>query len=77
MAASLPDSVREEAAAKLLAGYLAELVVRVRAGADARAELDDLLARQVAAVDALRANGTLAKIADTWLASTVGAPVLK
>jgi polar amino acid transport system substrate-binding protein len=30
-----------------------------------------------AAVDALRANGTLAKIADAWLASTVGAPVLK
>jgi len=30
-----------------------------------------------AAVDALRADGTLAKIADTWLASTVGAPVLK
>ena len=51
MAASLPDSVREEAAAKLLAGYLAELVVRVRAGADARAELDDLLARQASAED--------------------------
>jgi polar amino acid transport system substrate-binding protein len=30
-----------------------------------------------AAVDTLRANGTLAKIADQWLASTVGAPVLK
>jgi polar amino acid transport system substrate-binding protein len=30
-----------------------------------------------AAVDALRADGTLAKIADQWLASTVGAPVLK
>ena len=29
------------------------------------------------AVDALRADGTLAKIADQWLASTVGAPVLK
>jgi polar amino acid transport system substrate-binding protein len=29
------------------------------------------------AVDSLRADGTLAKIADQWLASTVGAPVLK
>lgn len=29
------------------------------------------------AVDTLRANGTLAKIADQWLATTVGAPVLK
>jgi polar amino acid transport system substrate-binding protein len=30
-----------------------------------------------AAVDALRADGTLAKIADQYLANTVGAPVLK
>lgn len=51
MAASLPDSVREEAAEKLLAGYLAELVVRVRAGADARVELDVLLERQAEAED--------------------------
>lgn len=29
------------------------------------------------AVDTLRANGTLAKIADQWLATTVGAPILK
>ena len=29
------------------------------------------------AVDTLRANGTLAKIADQWLATSVGAPVLK
>ena len=39
---------------------------------------DSKLTKDVsAAVDALRANGTLAKIADQWLASTVGAPVLK
>lgn len=39
---------------------------------------DSKLTKDVsAAVDALRADGTLAKIADAWLASTVGAPVLK
>jgi len=36
-----------------------------------------LTAKVSAAVDALRKNGTLAKLADKWLANTAGAPVLK
>ena len=36
-----------------------------------------LTAMVTAAVDALRANGTLQKLADKWLASYAGAPVLK
>lgn len=36
-----------------------------------------LTSKVSAAVDALRKNGTLAKLADKWLANTAGAPVLK
>lgn len=36
-----------------------------------------LTAKVSAAVDALRKNGTLKKLADKWLANTAGAPVLK
>jgi polar amino acid transport system substrate-binding protein len=36
-----------------------------------------LTVKVTAAVDALRANGTLQKLADKWLASYAGAPVLK
>ncbi|MFM5905132.1 MAG: ABC transporter substrate-binding protein [Micrococcales bacterium] len=36
-----------------------------------------LTAKVTAAVDALRADGTLQKLADKWLASYAGAPVLK
>jgi hypothetical protein len=42
----LPESIREEALNGLLAGYLHELVVRVRGGADAQRELAELLKRQ-------------------------------